>query len=42
MKKDLESALNDLKAGKPIEQVAEKYDLDNNYLEMLYQHIIAK
>lgn len=42
MKKDLEFALNDLKAGKPIEQVAAKYDLDNNYLEMLYQHIIAK
>jgi predicted transposase/invertase (TIGR01784 family) len=40
--KNLESVLNDLKAGKPVEEVAAKYELESAYVEMLYRQFILK
>ena len=42
MKKNLESALTDLKAEISIEEVATKYDLELAYVDMLYRQFIEK
>jgi predicted transposase/invertase (TIGR01784 family) len=42
MKKNLESALTDLKEGNSIEEVATRYDLELPYVDMLYRQFVAK